>query len=205
MSPGMSDGASPRCPGVGVMSASQHDGRAPAGGDWPGPVSARWRGPGGVRRRSPYVSSAPVRGDEPILLVPAFLAGDATLRLMNRSLRQEGSRTYRAATRSDLRDHHDGQCARESFARARAALPNDVAFTAVFSRRDGIVDWRACIDPVAAAVEDRSSHVGSLPQPPKSIAEKSRSFESWCSAVIERIVPLRERITSECVVAPPPR
>ena len=39
----------------------------------------------------------------------------------------------------------------------------------------------------------------------KSIAERSRSFESWCSAVIERTVPLRERITSECVVTPSPR
>ena len=39
----------------------------------------------------------------------------------------------------------------------------------------------------------------------KSIVERSRSFESRCSAVIERTVPLRERITSECVVTPSPR
>ena len=39
----------------------------------------------------------------------------------------------------------------------------------------------------------------------KSIAEKARSFASWCSEVIERIVPLRERITSESVVQPPAR
>ena len=53
-----------------------------------------------------------------------------------------------------------GHCARESFAQARAVLPDDVDFTAIFSRRDGIVDWRACIDPAAHAVEVRSSHVG---------------------------------------------
>ena len=39
----------------------------------------------------------------------------------------------------------------------------------------------------------------------KSIAAKVRSFCSLCSEVIERIVPLRERITSECVVQPPAR
>jgi pimeloyl-ACP methyl ester carboxylesterase len=53
-----------------------------------------------------------------------------------------------------------GQCAQESFTQARAALPADVEFTAIYSRRDGIVDWRACIDPVATAVEVRSSHLG---------------------------------------------
>jgi hypothetical protein len=39
----------------------------------------------------------------------------------------------------------------------------------------------------------------------KSIAEKSRNFESLCSEVIRRIVPLRDRITSESVVAPSAR
>ena len=114
-----------------------------------------------------------------------------------------------------------GHCARESFDQARAALPADVDFTAIYSRRDGIVDWRACVDPAAHAVEVRSSHVGmafdpaviaavsAALRPPsarrqlsKSIAERSRSFESRCSAVISRTVPLRERITSECVVTP---
>ncbi|MFM6849456.1 MAG: hypothetical protein ACKOVB_10170, partial [Terrabacter sp.] len=51
-------------------------------------------------------------------------------------------------------------CAQESFDQARAVLPVGVDFTAIFSRRDGIVDWRACVDPVARAVEVRSSHVG---------------------------------------------
>jgi triacylglycerol lipase len=53
-----------------------------------------------------------------------------------------------------------GHCAQESYDQARAPLPEDVDFTAIFSRRDGIVDWRACIDPAARAVEVRSSHVG---------------------------------------------
>ncbi len=53
-----------------------------------------------------------------------------------------------------------GQCAQESFDQARAPLPDGMDFTAVFSRRDGIVDWRACVDPAARPVEVRSSHVG---------------------------------------------
>lgn len=53
-----------------------------------------------------------------------------------------------------------GRCAQASFDQARAVLPAEVEFTAIYSRRDGIVDWRACVDPAARAVEVRSSHVG---------------------------------------------
>jgi len=201
----------------------------------------------GTRRRTPY-GARPTRASEPVLLVPGFLAGDSSLGLMSRTLRQQGFRTYRAdiranvgctlaaaaqleerleeltqrrgsrvrlvghslggmlargvaARRPDLvagivtmgspmlapGAHHAslarsvdllvrlnragmrnlmaedcvaGRCAQESFAQARAALPEGVDFTAIYSRRDGIVDWRACVDPAARAVEVRSSHVG---------------------------------------------
>ncbi len=53
-----------------------------------------------------------------------------------------------------------GACARESFDDVRAALPPDVEFTAIYSRQDGIVDWRACLDPEAESVEVPSSHIG---------------------------------------------
>jgi len=53
-----------------------------------------------------------------------------------------------------------GRCARASFDEARADLSDDIAFTAVYSRRDGIVDWRACIDPLATPVEVTASHSG---------------------------------------------
>jgi triacylglycerol lipase len=62
-----------------------------------------------------------------------------------------------------------GECARTSFDESRRAIPAGVAFTAVYSRRDGIVDWRACIDPLAVPVEVRSSHVG-MAVDPKVIA-----------------------------------
>lgn len=40
-------------------------------------------------------------------------------------------------------------------------FPADVGYTAVYSRRDGIVRWRACLDPAASElVEVTSSHCG---------------------------------------------
>jgi pimeloyl-ACP methyl ester carboxylesterase len=53
-----------------------------------------------------------------------------------------------------------GSCARQSFGESRQPLPAGVDFTAVYSRRDGIVDWRACVDPLARAVEVTASHLG---------------------------------------------
>jgi pimeloyl-ACP methyl ester carboxylesterase len=41
-----------------------------------------------------------------------------------------------------------------------APMPPGVRFVSVFSRSDGVVDWRACRDPEAEHAEVRSSHVG---------------------------------------------
>lgn len=53
-----------------------------------------------------------------------------------------------------------GDCARSSWEQAREQLPRTVAFTSVFSRRDGVVDWRGCLDPDARTVEVPTSHLG---------------------------------------------
>jgi len=53
-----------------------------------------------------------------------------------------------------------GSCARASFEETRVALDPSVGFTAIYSQRDGIVDWRACLDPAAIPVEVTASHVG---------------------------------------------
>ena len=53
-----------------------------------------------------------------------------------------------------------GPCAEVSFHEVRQPLPAGVAMTNVYSRRDGIVDWKACIDPDGDAVEVRASHIG---------------------------------------------
>ena len=57
-------------------------------------------------------------------------------------------------------DCTSGTCARESWEQSRVPLARGVGFTSVFSRRDGIVDWRSCLDPQAKTVEVRTSHLG---------------------------------------------
>lgn len=202
----------------------------------------------GSQRGTPYASRVVRRTDEPVLLVPGFLAGDNSLLLMRRALQSQGVRTYRshiranvgcpremsralearlesiaerrgtrvrvvghslggmlargvAARRPDLVSglvtmgspmlapgaHHAtlsaavgmlvrlsrsgvagamsidcvaGECARTSFTDAQADLCESVAFTALYSRNDGIVDWRACVPPAAVPVEVHASHVG---------------------------------------------
>ena len=200
------------------------------------------------RRDLPYASRTPERNLEPIVLVPGFMAGDATLGLMARHLRHLGHRTYRstmhanvgctqaasealerriesiaikrdrkvtvvghslggllarglAGRRPDLidaivtlgspilapgaahpvllfdlgliiklrnagfggmmgEDCTAGECARLSWEQSQVPLEKDVAFTSVFSRRDGIIDWRSCLDPQAKTVEVSTSHLG---------------------------------------------
>jgi pimeloyl-ACP methyl ester carboxylesterase len=198
--------------------------------------------------RSSYAGAGRPTGLEPVLLVPGFMAGDATLAGMAAMLRRAGYRTYRsqihvnmgctreAADRLELRhesiairrgrkvsivghslggmlarglaarrpdlvhgivsmgspilapgavhgvlawdaemltrlaragfgglmseDCVAGSCARTSFEESRAPLDEATGFTAIYSRRDGIVDWRACLDPAAHAVEVTTSHLG---------------------------------------------
>jgi pimeloyl-ACP methyl ester carboxylesterase len=53
-----------------------------------------------------------------------------------------------------------GECCELAREQVSGPFPGDVDFVAVYSRSDGIVDWRACLDPAARHVEVRSSHAG---------------------------------------------
>ena len=53
-----------------------------------------------------------------------------------------------------------GVCCEEVRDQATAPFPEDVGFTSIYSRGDGVVDWRACLDPAARHVEVDSSHIG---------------------------------------------
>lgn len=53
-----------------------------------------------------------------------------------------------------------GDCARRMWEESQRPLPEGFPFVAVYSRRDGITDWRACIDPGARAAEVATSHCG---------------------------------------------
>ncbi|HSV41548.1 MAG TPA: alpha/beta fold hydrolase [Nocardioidaceae bacterium] len=206
----------------------------------------------GVRRGrhgKPFVTrvAEPLDAD-PVLLIPGFMAGDYTLKLMGAYLRGQGYRTYRAQIRSNsgclaetadrleqriesiaLRrdrpvtlvghslggllsrglaarrpdlisgivtmgspllapsavhrtlllniqvlltlqrygfpkvmgaDCTAGECAQSMWDEAQRPFPEGLAFTSVYSRRDGIMDWRACLDPAATSVEVPTSHIG---------------------------------------------
>jgi pimeloyl-ACP methyl ester carboxylesterase len=54
----------------------------------------------------------------------------------------------------------DGDCCAEFLALLRRPLDPDMATLAVYSRSDGVVDWRACLDPHAHCVEVDGSHCG---------------------------------------------
>jgi triacylglycerol lipase len=54
-----------------------------------------------------------------------------------------------------------GHCCESFRADLVAPFPSDVGYIAVYSRTDGIVDWRACLDPAADEhIEVRASHCG---------------------------------------------
>jgi triacylglycerol lipase len=54
----------------------------------------------------------------------------------------------------------EGDCCAEFWDTYAAPLPKTLPLISVYSRSDGIVDWRACLDPCAHHVEVHSSHVG---------------------------------------------
>lgn len=58
------------------------------------------------------------------------------------------------------RDCALGECCAEVRENAVAPFPAGVAFTSIYTRADGIVDWRACLDGAAELVEVHSSHCG---------------------------------------------
>lgn len=53
-----------------------------------------------------------------------------------------------------------GACCADFRSDLRAPLPPQVARLAIYSRSDGVVDWRACLDPDGRHVEVRTSHCG---------------------------------------------
>jgi triacylglycerol lipase len=54
----------------------------------------------------------------------------------------------------------DGDCCTTFDADLAAPLAKNLQAVSVYSRSDGVVDWRACIDPAAEPVEIDSSHCG---------------------------------------------
>ncbi len=53
-----------------------------------------------------------------------------------------------------------GRCCEDFWDDLQADFPAGVGYLSIFSRSDGIVDWRACLDPAAECVEVKASHCG---------------------------------------------
>lgn len=88
-------------------------------------------------------------------------------------------------------DCFGGECARASWEDGRRELDPGVPFTAIYSRRDGIVDWRACLDPVAVHVEVRSSHCGMAVDPTvvDAVVRALRAHGDAVAAPVEQVSP----------------
>ena len=53
-----------------------------------------------------------------------------------------------------------GDCCNEFWDDFAQDFPPGVGFVSIYSRTDGVVKWKACLDPAAEAVEVRASHIG---------------------------------------------
>jgi triacylglycerol lipase len=53
-----------------------------------------------------------------------------------------------------------GECCEHFRDAITGPFPEEIPYVAMYSRSDGIVDWRSCLDPAAELVEVRSSHCG---------------------------------------------
>jgi pimeloyl-ACP methyl ester carboxylesterase len=54
-----------------------------------------------------------------------------------------------------------GECCREFRAALKGPIPEDVGYVGIYSRSDGVVQWRSCLDPEAdELVEVNASHCG---------------------------------------------
>ena len=53
----------------------------------------------------------------------------------------------------------EGECARAIRTRLAEDFPTGVGYTSIFSMSDGVIDWRACLDPDAVHVEVDATHM----------------------------------------------
>jgi triacylglycerol lipase len=72
----------------------------------------------------------------------------------------------------------DGECCASFWEDLEAPLARGVGFVSVYSRTDGIVDWRACLAPQAEQVEVRGSHIGMAVNPAawRAVADAVEAF-----------------------------
>jgi triacylglycerol lipase len=70
-----------------------------------------------------------------------------------------------------------GDCCEKFWEELRGPVPDGVGYLSVYSKSDGIVRWRACLDPAAEQLEIDASHVG--------MAVSPRAFRAVAQALAE--------------------
>ena len=70
-----------------------------------------------------------------------------------------------------------GDCCESFWADLGGDLERDVGYVSIYSRTDGVVDWRACLDSGAEHVEVKASHCG--------MAVSPRVYEALAAALAE--------------------
>lgn len=58
-----------------------------------------------------------------------------------------------------------GDCCEEFRDGLHAPFPDDVGFMSIYSKSDGVVRWRACLDDAAQHIEVKASHIGMAVNP----------------------------------------
>jgi hypothetical protein len=77
-----------------------------------------------------------------------------------------------------------GYCDCDAVAALRIPCPHNIRHTAVYTKTDGIVDWRVCIsEDTAANVEVQSTHIGLVFNPwvYELIANQLAAKDSWAT------------------------
>ena len=71
-----------------------------------------------------------------------------------------------------------GECADSMRTLLDAPFPAHIPYVSVYSKRDGVVDWRACCDPSAELVEVQATHfqLGTDPRVLRMVADRVDSF-----------------------------
>jgi triacylglycerol lipase len=70
-----------------------------------------------------------------------------------------------------------GDCCKEFWDDLRGPLPRGVGYVSVYSRTDGVVNWRSCLDEGAEHVEVRASHCG--------MAVNAATYEALATALAD--------------------
>lgn len=87
-----------------------------------------------------------------------------------------------------------GECCTRFWDDLQAPFPENVGFLAVYSRTDGIVDWRACLDPGAdELLELRASHCG-MSVHPRAYRAIAAALERFREADRPKPKPKRDKL-----------